>query len=202
MKYRLLSSYPMFLLGTIFASHICQVADAIYIDGMLRLFRGEGNYNDLINGFDATLDGSGGSFPTQTLPTAGAQARQVMYFDGNGKAHGAGTGLPGGDAPRTIIGWIKVDSTPGSNGPFGYGDYGDNNAYYAYSYITPTGVKLEIDQWGGIEGGINPIINPVVVNTWYHVAFSYDGTNNTAYVNGALVATKTPATHPNTQLTR
>ncbi|GFH53843.1 hypothetical protein CTEN210_10319 [Chaetoceros tenuissimus] len=198
MKFHLLTSYPLFLLGTIFASHLSQMSDALYIDGMLRLFRGEGNYNDLINGYDLNdLVGSGLSFATQTLPTAGAQARQVMYFGSSGKAIGAATGLPSGAAPRTIIGWFKTDVSSNSNGPFGYGAPTNNNAYYTHL----PGTQLQLDVWFHDEG-INPIINPIVMNTWYHLAISYDGTNNRAYVNGALVATGMPDAPPNTQLAR
>lgn len=63
------------------------------------------------------------------------------------------------------------------------------------------GDQLNLDQWCQDEG-INPIINPVAVNTWYHLAISYDGTYNRAYVNGVLVATGVPDVPPNTQLTR
>ena len=192
------TSYPIFLLGTIFASHMCQMSDAIYIDGMLRLFRGEGNYNDLINGQNGFTEGSGHSFQTQTLPTAGAQARQVMYFNGNGRMLGSATDLPGGAAPRTIIAWFKTDRASNPNGPIGYGEPGCNNAYYTW---ISGGNQLNLDQWCQNEG-INPIIHPVAVNTWYHLAISYDGTSNRAYVNGVLVATGVPDAPPNTQLTR
>ena len=41
---------------------------------------------------------------------------------------------------------------------------------------------MELDQWCRTEG-----VNVVFIaaqNTWYHVAFTWDGTNNHAYVNG------------------
>ncbi len=196
------SSYSsaIFLLGTIFASHMCQMSDAVYIDGMLRLFRGEGNYDDLINGYDAALQGSGGTFPTQTLPTTGAQPRQVMLFNGQGVAHGPANGLPAGAAPRTIIGWFKKDGTFSENGPFGYGDGGTCNKSY-YTWLNTAGTRLELDHWCQNEG-INPVISSVQADTWYHVALSYDGSKNRGYVNGAKIGTGTPDLAPATALGR
>ncbi|GFH53841.1 hypothetical protein CTEN210_10317 [Chaetoceros tenuissimus] len=204
MKFHLLTSYPLFLLGTIFVSHMCQMSDALYIDGMVRLFRGEGNYNDLINGYDLNdLVGSGHSFATQTLPTAGAQARQVGFFDGRGKAIGAATGLPTGAAPRSMMGWFKWDSPWAANGPFGYGKGGGCNfAYSAYmhSHHIPLPI-LELDQTCHDEG-INPVLTSVPANTWYHIAFTYDGTYHRKYVNGVFQGEGIPDTQPDTQLER
>lgn len=191
------ASYPIFLVGTIFASHMSQMCDAIYIDGMLRLFRGEGNNDDLINGYDGSLLGNGLSFLTDTLPTAGAQARQMFHFSDFGRVIGDATGLPSGAAPRTIMGWFKHEAQSG--GLFGYGHPSNNNAYYAYFWDWPT--RLELDHHHQTEG-VNPVIRPVNLNTWYHIAFSWDGTNNRAYVNGALVGTGVPSSQPNTILTR
>ena len=182
-------------------------SDAIYIDGMLRLFRGEGNYNDDVNGQGLTTGSqgnlAGASFPSQTLPTTGAQARQMMYFDGYGKVFGSASGLPSGAAARTIIGWFNRDEpfSPGNNGPFGYGGYENsacNLAYYALLTSNPT---LNLDQMCQTEG-VNPVVSDVSGNTWYHVAFSWDGTYNRAYVNGALTGTGTPNAVPNTSLDR
>lgn len=38
-------------------------------------------------------------------------------------------------------------------------------------------------------GSADYTLSPYVVNTWYHTAYTYDGTNVRVYLNGALVAT-------------
>ena len=44
------------------------------------------------------------------------------------------------------------------------------------------------------NGGINPIVGPVTVNDnqWHHVAVTYDGSLETAYLDGASIGSVTP----------
>ena len=93
--------------------------DAKYPDGMLRLFRGDNGYADstgndqeglTLHPFQAGGD-AGISFVDDT--PYGTESRQVFDFTLKGRARGSAVGLPGGFAPRTIIGWFK--RTPGTN---------------------------------------------------------------------------------------
>ena len=196
MKFTKANIFPLLLS----LSFLWKESDAIYISGMLRLFRGEGDYTDLSgNGYNLSTQGSGQSFVTAT--PYGVQSRQVMRFANAGRAIGSADGLPAGSAHRTIIGWFNYDGGASGNGPFGYGAQDCNNAYYAHMYSAPTNPTLALDQWCQVEG-INPFLNPVSANTWYHVAFSWDGTNNRGYLNGNLQATGTPDSAPGTVTTR
>ncbi|GFH53839.1 hypothetical protein CTEN210_10315 [Chaetoceros tenuissimus] len=201
MKFHLLTSYPLFLLGTTFVSHMSQMkmADALYIDGMVRLFRGEGNLNDDANGQHAALDVASSSF-AYVNDTPGSQtSRQVAQFSGSEKAVGSATGLPSGAEPRAMVAWFKWDGVTSENGPFGYGGGGYNNYYYWD--LNGTQNRLDIDVVGYDEG-VNPVISTVTAGTWYHVSVAFDGTNNIANVYGAHHATGSPSALPATQLDR
>lgn len=190
------------LISILFASSCWNVVNAIYIDGMVRLFRGDGNHEDSINGYHAdNLQGSGQSFATETLPTSGAEARQVMYFNGNGRAVGDATGTPEGDESRTILGWFKIDSSSTGQGPFGYGDAAENAAYFPG--LVHANSEMFLEQWI-TNSGIRPVMSNFAGITWYHVACSYDASTNrnTAYINGSFVKSGTPSSRPNTQLAR
>ena len=60
--------------------------------------------------------------------------------------------------------------------------------------------RVELSQWHIEEGAINPIINQVTPNVWYHVAISWDGTKNHAYVNGNFVESSIPSEPPATSV--
>ena len=116
----------------------------------------------------------------------------TLRFEGDGYVAGPAAGLPAGAAPRTLAGWFKPRKS--GNGPFGWGKPGCNNAYYIW---ISGGYTVNLDQWCQNEG-----VNPVIAkseNRWYHVALTYDGSNNAAYVDGSLVRAGKPDKPPNTQ---
>ena len=88
---------------------------ATNIDGMLRLFRGDGNFADSTgNSADLVLHPGTGeadagiTFVSDT-PYSNT-SRLVFDFKEKGSARGSAKDLPGGAAPRTIIGWFKMIS--------------------------------------------------------------------------------------------
>lgn len=174
-------------------------ANAVYISGLKRLIKGQGDLVDSSPfGQHATPVPASAHGITFPIDTVGAQSsRQVINFNGNGKAVGSALGLPGGNAPRTMTGWFK--NTVGSSnysGPFGYGSAGQLNAFWVYVQSP----ALHLDYWAADEGPINPVFSPVVDNQWYHVALSWDGTKNIVYIDGKYVKEGIPPVLPNTNV--
>ena len=106
------------------------------------------------------------------------QEVNVLRFAGDGYLKGAGQTLPSGRAARTLAGWFKP-ALGGGNGPFGWGKSGCNNAYYTWFSGRTV---LELDHWCQTEG-INPILTNMAAR-WYHLVITWDGTYNTAYIDG------------------
>eukprot|EP01052_Picozoa_sp_SAG31_P052239 SAG31_NODE_12804_length_915_cov_1.337010_1_plen_281_part_10 len=166
--------------------------------GMLRLYRGDEGEGQQVHDYASERDAHfEGSVQWQNQDLYG-ESRAVLYFPGGGQVKTSADGLPGGRSPRTIMGWFKPQWQSGdhpSNGPFGYGTSGCNNAYYAYI----NGATLNLDQWCQDER-VNPIISSLQ-ERWYFVAISYDGNENTAYVDGQRTGSGVPDAPPGTQLT-
>ena len=190
------------LFGLIPSFLIFTKANAVYISGLKLLIKGQGDLLDS-SPFKQQVkpvpeSAHGITFP---IDTVGAQSsRQVINFNGNGKAVGSAMGLPGGDAPRTIIGWFK--NTGGSSsyatGPFGYGSTGYSTAFWSYLAGTPQALYLAY--WATNVGPINPVLAPVVDEQWYHVAFAWDGEKNIVYMDGHYVKEGIPPVRPNTNV--
>ena len=105
--------------------------DAKYLDGMLRLFRGDNGYADstgndqeglTLHPYPVGSNDAGITF-VDDIPY-GTESRQVFDFTKKGSARGSVAGLPGGAEPRTIIGWFKVS-----------GSDSDHNGYVCSFYF-------------------------------------------------------------------
>jgi hypothetical protein len=168
------------------ASFMVREADAIYIPDIVRLFRGDDEtLEDKASGKHLSYYGETGlTYPDET--PYGDDTRKVFQFGGVSRASGSAEGLPSGKDPRTIMGWIKVGpdypTTLGST-PFGYGA---NAAHKAYLIYMRADHKYEIDQYAMNDEA--PGIHDVPINTWFHVAGTYDeNNNNVLYENGVRV---------------
>jgi len=159
MKYR---NTILFLL---LASLRVKEVNAVYVEGMVCLFRGEGNYNDSTGTSDPLTthpkngqSDAGITFASDT--PYGSKPRSVFNFNGNGRARGPADGLPGGADIRTIVGWVKNTGSWGGYA-FGYGKGGScNNAFFIYA-----GHSITLDYWC-VDEGINPIMKDSDPNTW------------------------------------
>jgi hypothetical protein len=167
------------------ASFMTREADAIYIPGIVRLFRGDDeSLTDQASGKDLIYSAGAGLTYTDETPY-GDDTRKVFQLGGVSRAIGSAEGLPSGNAPRTIMGWIKTEQYFSKDGtsPFGYGR---NAAHSAYLLWLKRNDKYEIDQYGrDIEASGE---RDFPLDTWFHVAGTYDDTgNNVLYENGVYV---------------
>jgi hypothetical protein len=111
--------------------------------------------------------------------TSTAHAQYALNFDGvDDRVDGSNANLPQGNAPRTFEAWINPASVSGAHTVFSYGDFVS---------LERAGMLI-VDghlYWVG-EG--NDVVGNATIPTgvWTHVAISYDGTNLSLYVNGAL----------------
>jgi hypothetical protein len=181
------------------ASFMAREADAIYLPGIVRLFRGEGDLTDSVTSNDGTdLSPAFANtppilFPIET-PYSGV-ARQVFYFHNRGLSLGSTEGLPSGSESRTIVGWAKKGSNDRYNGQFfGYGRSRETSAaYYAHFYNLN---KISLDQWDVKQNFDQVLVTNI--GEWFHYAATWDGTKNTVYINGEKKTEGEPALKPNT----
>jgi len=164
--------------------------DASCIDGIVRLYRGEGNYDDLA-GIGGSLQNQGlGIFFTDASPYPNGGYRQVIDMSGNSESRSENgylvsdntTRLPLSDSSRTMMGWFKQSELRGR--VFGYGCDLNRQAFFAYTW----GDGVVGFQWNGAsslnnDGGIYP---GTTIGTWYHVAYIVDKDAGTMsmYVDG------------------
>jgi hypothetical protein len=187
------------------ASFMAREADAIYLPGIVRLFRGEGDLTDAVTSNDGTdlftTNSVTPTFPIET-PYMGV-SRQVFYFDDTGKALGSTEGLPDGDKPRTIVGWTKKGINDRFYGHhFGYGKATGTsmtyNAFFDENYDDGTDLLdiITLDQWLLNENFDQELV--AIIDEWFHYAATWDGTKNTIYIDGEKKTEGVPNLNPDT----
>ena len=144
------------------------------------------------SGYANGLTLSASSF-TSTVPTAVTFSDpSAVAFNGSAYAHlttTPPTNLPAANGAVTISAWLKLGSTATVQDAVALGDGGSN------------GVKLGIQSvgslaawtWGATPTTLASTLAPSDA-AWHQVTFTYDGTNNRLYLDGALQST-TAAAH-------
>jgi hypothetical protein len=108
---------------------------------------------------------------------------KAMQFASNSAADAADSAL--WDVPAiTIEAWINPSQLPTAGNRSGILDM---NGQYGF-FLHETG-KLACTIVGGISSG--QVTANIAINTWSHVACTYDGTTTTVYKDGAVVFTGT-----------
>src|SRR5690606_29832260 len=93
--------------------------------------------------------------------------------------------LPTGNAPRTIAGWAKTNTTAGDRMIVSFGTASTGQAMF----IGQTGSSLIGGGWGSAYN--MTVASFWTVDTWHHVAMTYDGTTARLYADGVEVSNNT-----------
>ncbi len=143
--------------------------------GMISWWAAENNPGDNLNRNNGVLLGNAGF--------SAGMVGSALNLDGNGDyiQVATPTGLPVGNAARTVELWFRAPATPGESGLF---QYGTANGGQMFGLITSGNAPGRLYFYGhSIDVASTTVIQP---NTWYHGAVTYDGTTAKIYVNGIL----------------
>jgi hypothetical protein len=128
------------------------------------------NTNGVLSGTGNSLTRSGSGSTIDSLYFSGANASLVT---GN---------FNYGTNPRTIIVWARATGFNTYGHPFSYGTNASNQA---------TGIAQGNtgSAWGTYSSSVEFLSggSAVALNTWYHVATTYDGSYAQVYVNGSSI---------------
>jgi hypothetical protein len=116
------------------------------------------------------------SYATNVVVTMAGASNALNFASGN-TVDGTNSNLPG-NTPQTMEAWINPSSTA-SGTVFSYVDPANAGQGFGLAYV---------GQHVYLIGELSDVIgsSTVPINQWTHFAVSYDGTNATLYVNGAL----------------
>lgn len=138
--------------------------------------------------FNGTLSNIAGTEPfsaANTTFTANRNnvANSALSITPSAGTSAAITGLPLADSPRTISFWYKLDANVNNSSVFSYGTTG---ASQFGMFIQSTGRPVF---WSNLA---DPVFgtSSFAASNWHHVVLTYDGTNLSIYMNGALQGTK------------
>ncbi|HEV7923937.1 MAG TPA: LamG-like jellyroll fold domain-containing protein, partial [Verrucomicrobiae bacterium] len=135
---------------------------------------------------------------TPTYSSAG-KFGGALYLDGNSTMttlSGAfPLDVPTGANPYTIAVWEKIDTGCPNNG--GFIGWGVNNTSEANNFRL-NGPNSVDDYWYANDFIVSDLATNPMDGNWHALAVTWDGTNETMYVDGANVGTRTP-TSPNVQ---
>jgi hypothetical protein len=150
---------------------------------MVSWWDAEGNANDIIGSNHGTLM-NGATF-------APGKVGQAFSFDGVDDYVQVQnpTGLPLGNAPRTLEVWFKTPKDLTITTESAIVQYGTASYSQMFGLITSMNAPGKLYFYGhGIDLAGTTTIQP---DTWYHGAVTYDGTTIGLYVNGQMEASTT-----------
>ncbi|MFL5307497.1 MAG: LamG domain-containing protein, partial [Polyangia bacterium] len=138
------------------------------------------------SGYGNALTLSSGSF-TAAVPALAFYDPAALSFDGTLYAHltGTGTNLPAADGAQTVSLWLKLGSVLGTQDAVALGTAGNSGIKIGLSNGT-----LAAFGW---DGTLLATATTPVDAGWHHVAFTYDGTTNSLYLDGVLASSSTVA---------
>lgn len=166
------------------------------IPGLVSYYTGNNNLQDStgVNGLVAKNGNAaavgGATYETvQTLPFSSIP-RAVFELNGTtGRGYhlrAPATGVPVGDADRTIMGWVRIDKVSSSSYAimFGYGGYRSRSTF---DFVCQSNFKVHLDITTYGDDNVNPISDYTNdFGVWKHYALTYDSPTVKSYVNGVL----------------
>jgi len=146
--------------------------------------------NGSLNGFSgkgAHAKTNGCSFTTDRF----GNPNSALHIDNKAWLQGPSTNFPLGNSARTISAWIEMDANNMSNAGviFGYGACPSGSAYGMMLAKSCGGgyCGLKIFSFG--YGNDLTVPYTAALNSWVHLAATYDGSNVSIYVDGVLKST-------------
>jgi hypothetical protein len=135
-----------------------------------------------------TLDFSGnnrtGTVNGATWVADGARGGAYRFNDIERNITATDAGLPQGNGARSMVLWLKLDQLY-PDGSTEYFSYGSRN----YNQLSSLGLDWRLDrdrfnfsQYGGVFLSQQRLEQ---TGTWYHVAYTYDGSSHRFYINGS-----------------
>ena len=158
---------------TLVLGHVCVAQGQVVKDGLLSFWSFDGiSLPDVPDDFgdrDGTLIGSAN--------VVAGRFGQALEFSGDGFVEFDPTGLPEGDAPRTMAVWVHTGSGGGLKAPI---EYGNGTSVGQRFSILIEGLAINFigenaDIWTSTE---------VASNEWSYVAVTYDGDTVRMYLDG------------------
>ncbi len=136
---------------------------------------------------DSSPNGNNGIIYGGTTRTTGVVGNAIQ-FDGIDGSYAQVTTnlLPSGLSPRSISAWINVLEYTPESFIFFYGSGSEKNAFY----ITLSGAEVRGGAWDSILGDIVYPDFFKILNKWYHVCLTYDGTTAILYGMGMELGRK------------
>ncbi len=162
-------------------------------DGLLAYYPFNGNENDESgNGNHASFSGA-----VLTADRFGALNKAFQFNEAGDHMSASVASMPLGNAPRSVVAWIKPDRGGHPiNGVIDYGNGDCTGLMFGISHDKSENDNLGF--WGGCLDYASSLITPA--DQWSFVALTYDGSSLRLHANGA---TETTAIGPlNTQNSR
>ncbi len=143
------------------------------------------NPNDYSSDNTASLHGSVLGGPLSTLADRFGNANKASLFNGTSQSISASaTGLPTGNAPRTMCAWVKPTAAPTAGHLIAtYGNPSVNQSFGLYqSYVS--GVENV-----GLTGYAQDVVVPYILSTtkWTHLCAWANGTTGKLFLNGKVI---------------
>lgn len=99
------------------------------------------------------------------------------------------TGAVACNASQSISFWLNAANMAFNHTIFSYELTGSSQIGAIFSGARPS--TITITKWGG--GTLITSIAKLMTSRWYHIVYTFDGTTNSIYINGALDNTSTTA---------
>ena len=140
-------------------------------------------------GTDGAVNDNGGTYVAYIFaggPSTADKARSVDFDGSDDELIPSHTMIPSGqDSNKFCLEtWVKLDNTTANQVIYSQYDAGSNGRMmFVYE-------NKKIYLWmGGNEQNLNTGTESIYPHVWYHVAWTYDGTNHRMYLNGNLTDT-------------